>query len=356
MLRDKVRTETYRDAILNNPHLFHQKIVLDVGCGTGILSMFAAKAGARRVYGIDCSRIIEKAREIVKKNGLDDVITLLQGKVEDVELPKVEYLENFFHKVKNQEKGTKDNSYNNNLKLDMESEKDHDKDNHNDNSIQKVDVIISEWMGYFLLYESMLDTVLFARDKWLIPSGTILPDKAVLYVTAIEDNQMRSQRLNFWTNVYGFDFSPIYNVAMKEVVVDCVEEDKMMTNSVPILTIDMLTISRNHVSSSIFESNFTLRVKENNYVHAIVAYFECAFTQLHKPMGFSTGPFAKYTHWKQTLFYLHKMLTVCEGEEIHGRIKCRNSKENKRDLDVGLDLWFSGLRDDVKFKQEYHLR
>ena len=32
----------------------------------------------------------------------------------------------------------------------------------------KVDIIISEWMGYFLLYESMLNTVLVARDKWLV--------------------------------------------------------------------------------------------------------------------------------------------------------------------------------------------
>lgn len=52
--------------------------------------------------------------------------------------------------------------------------------------VEKVDIIISEWMGYFLLYESMLDTVIFARDKWLAPGGLIFPDKATLYLTAIE--------------------------------------------------------------------------------------------------------------------------------------------------------------------------
>ena len=55
----------------------------------------------------------------------------------------------------------------------------------------QVDVIISEWMGYFLVYESMLDTVLFARDKWLAPGGALLPDRASLWVTAIEDAEYK---------------------------------------------------------------------------------------------------------------------------------------------------------------------
>jgi protein arginine N-methyltransferase 1 len=52
MLKDTVRTGSYRAAILSNPHLFKDKTVLDVGCGTGILSMFAAKAGASHVVGV----------------------------------------------------------------------------------------------------------------------------------------------------------------------------------------------------------------------------------------------------------------------------------------------------------------
>ena len=84
MLKDEVRTRTYEMAIMQNKHLFEDKIILDVGCGTGILSMFAAKAGAKHVYGIDCSAIVDQAREIVSINGLSDQITVIKGKVRNM--------------------------------------------------------------------------------------------------------------------------------------------------------------------------------------------------------------------------------------------------------------------------------
>merc|ERR1719495_3019314 len=69
--------------------------------------------------------------------------------------------------------------------------------------VEKVDIIISEWMGYCLLYESMLDTVIYARDKWLQPEGHMFPDKASLYMTAIEDHQYKETKIYWWDSVYG---------------------------------------------------------------------------------------------------------------------------------------------------------
>lgn len=137
MLRDKIRTNAYREAILRNKHLFKNKVVLDVGCGTGILSLFAASAGAKRVFAVDMASITNQAEQIVQENGFSDVITVINGKIEDLSLP-----------------------------------------------VETVDIIISEWMGYCLIYESMMDSVLFARDKWLRKDGKgmIFPDRAIMYL------------------------------------------------------------------------------------------------------------------------------------------------------------------------------
>ena len=87
MLKDEVRTRSYMNAIEQNKHLFAGKVVLDIGCGTGILSMFAARAGAAQVIGVECSSIIEQARRIIDANGFSEKIVLIKGKVEEVELP-----------------------------------------------------------------------------------------------------------------------------------------------------------------------------------------------------------------------------------------------------------------------------
>lgn len=75
MLKDKVRTDAYRDFIYDNKNLFKDKVVLDVGCGTGILSMFCARAGAAKVIAVDNSDIVDRARENIHENGLGDIIT-----------------------------------------------------------------------------------------------------------------------------------------------------------------------------------------------------------------------------------------------------------------------------------------
>ena len=69
----------------------------------------------------------------------------------------------------------------------------------------------------------MLDTVLYARDRYLRPNGMLFPDKATLYLTAIEDAEYKKDKIEFWDNVYGFDMSCIKRMAMLEPLVDTVE-------------------------------------------------------------------------------------------------------------------------------------
>ena len=59
-------------------------------------------------------------------------------------------------------------------------------------------------MGYFLLYESMLDTVLLARDKYLKKDGLIFPDVATLYLAAIEDSEYKEEKINCTSPLFGF--------------------------------------------------------------------------------------------------------------------------------------------------------
>lgn len=305
MLKDDIRTLSYMRAIVQNRHLFEGKVVMDVGCGTGVLSIFAAKAGAKKVYAVECSKIVNQARQIIADNGFSDVIEVKETKVEEMELP------------------------------------------------EKVDIIISEWMGYFLFYESMLDTVLFARDKWLKPGGLMFPDKATLYLCSIEDAQYKAEKIDFWDNVYGLNMSCIKSVALTEPLVDTVDPEQVMTNVCAVFPIDCATITVEELS---FAVPFKLTAIRNDYSHALVAYFDIEFSHCLKPVSFVTGPHKKPTHWKQTVLYLDRALPMEQGEVLEGTLACRPNRNNPRDLDIAIEYEFKGRHSEAKNLLRYRLR
>ncbi|KAF3486769.1 hypothetical protein F2Q69_00057645 [Brassica cretica] len=302
MLKDVVRTKTYQNVIYQNKFLIKDKVVLDVGAGTGILSLFCAKAGAKQVYAVECSQMADMAKEIVKANGFSDVITVLKGKIEEIELPT-----------------------------------------------PKVDVIISEWMGYFLLFENMLDSVLYARNKWLVDGGIVLPDKASLFLTAIEDSEYKEDKIEFWNSVYGFDMSCIKKKAMMEPLVDTVDQKQIVTDSRLLKTMDISKMSSGDAS---FTAPFKIVAQRNDYIHALVAYFDVSFTMCHKLLG----PKSRATHWKQTVMYLEDVLTICEGETITGSMSVSYNKKNPRDVDIKLSYSLDGQHSKVSRTQHYKMR
>ena len=175
MLSDHERMRAYHDAIRLNPSHFKDKVVLDVGTGTGVLAIWAAQAGARRVFAVEGTSVALHAETMAKAHGFGGVIEVLRGRMEDVQLP------------------------------------------------EPVDVIVSEWMGYFLLRESMIQasraralalalapgepspspsprpspapspssspsqSVIFARDRWLKPGGVMYPSSARLLLASLQD-------------------------------------------------------------------------------------------------------------------------------------------------------------------------
>lgn len=194
MIKDTIRTDAYRDFIYDHKDLFKDKVVLDVGCGTGILSMFCAKAGAKSVIAVDNSAIIDKARENVFRNGLQDKVRCLRGKIEEIQMP-----------------------------------------------VSKVDIIVSEWMGYGLLYESMFDSVIYARDRYLAEDGLMVPSYAALRIAPLADSDLKASHIDFWRDVYGFDMTAMLERANEEALVRVVDEKELAAESVAFLELNLHT-------------------------------------------------------------------------------------------------------------------
>ncbi|KAJ1655745.1 hypothetical protein IWQ61_004562 [Dispira simplex] len=325
MLKDRVRTEGYRDFIYDNKDLFKGKVVLDVGCGTGILSMFAARAGAKQVIAVDNSDIIDKTHQTIVENRLDGVITLIKGKIEEIELP-----------------------------------------------VPYVDIIISEWMGYFLLFEAMLDSVLVARDKWLVPDGLLCPSHTRILLTGFQDDELFNDTLNFWNNVYGFSMNAMKAGFYDEPLVDIVPARAVNTTLQCLKTIDISYVEKPSLD---FVSVIELTITQSGKFHGFLGYFDTFFARQadveppeddpkalvpyaqadqdsssksttlpnpNAPAGvedtrvhrFTTGPHGKPTHWKQTLFALKEPFAVEKGDAIIGQFTCHKNKSNSRNLDI----------------------
>uniref|UniRef100_A0A8C7X789 Protein arginine methyltransferase 1 n=1 Tax=Oryzias sinensis TaxID=183150 RepID=A0A8C7X789_9TELE len=117
--------------------------------------------------------------------------------------------------------------------------------------------------------------------------------------------------------------------------------------------VDIYTVKAEDLT---FTSPFCLQVKRNDYIHALVTYFNIEFTRCHKRIGFSTSPESPYTHWKQTVFYLEDYLTVKSGEEIFGTISMKPNVKNNRDLDFTVDVDFTGQLCTMTKSLEYRMR
>lgn len=316
MLKDAIRTDAYRDFIYSHKDLFAGKTVLDIGCGTGILSMFCAKAGAARVIAVDRSDILDKARENIFHNGLDNIITCVKGCIEDVVLP-----------------------------------------------VSQVDIIVSEWMGYALLYEAMLNSVLYARDKYLAPGGLLVPSHCSMWVAPVSDGEYVADHITYWRDVYGFDMQAMQAGIYADSRVEVMPPQTLCGTPSMFRFLDLHTVKTEElVFKAEWESTLSDKFAGDN-LDGFLVWFDIFFGRSRddasivptitaqewtaggktkeERVSFTTGPFGTPTHWKQILFLIDaktkktRALTEADkGKKVGGGIEYITAEGHARGLNI----------------------
>lgn len=133
--------------------------------------------------------------------------------------------------------------------------------------------------------------------------------------------------------------SHIKNLAIREPLVDTVDAQAVVSTSCPFRVLDLYKVT---VDDLTFQSEFEIHATRNDYIHALICYFDIDFTACHTKIHFGTGPQDKYTHWKQTVFYLHNRLCVNEGDTVKGTFSLSPHPVNHRDLDIKIAFTHDG--------------
>lgn len=189
-------------------------------------------------------------------------------------------------------------------------------------------------MGYFLLFEGMLDSVIYARDHHLAAGGVLLPNRCNISLVGHGDEQRHSALIKFWDNVYGFDMSNLQSEVLAEASVEVCDPQYVLTTPNVIADFNLMTVD---VNCPNFSFDFDLPVIRAGKLTALVGYFD-TFFELPENVEFSTSPQAKPTHWKQVVFYLRQPEAVSVGKMISGKFTCRRDRKDVRALSVTIEM------------------
>ncbi|KAJ2559785.1 hypothetical protein EV175_000170 [Coemansia sp. RSA 1933] len=318
MLQDYVRTSSYRSAIVGNKDtLFRDRLVMDVGSGSGILAFFAAQAEAKHIYAVEASGMAKKMKVILSAakppTGLEarnaclaDRITVVNEKIEEPRLLT---------------------------------------------EIPKVDVIISEPIGVLLVHERMLESFIYARDKFLRPGGAMMPSSGTIHLAPLSDAALWNETITkarFWQQkrFYDVDLNPYFETAFDEYfrapVVGCFSPTTLMGYADEHL-VDFHTISMDDLKEIVIPITWDIRY--TGVMHGVAGWFDLSFSVRESaqhpntvayPTLMSTSPYSPPTHWQQVRLLLKQPLAVNAGQVIRGTITMKVNDE--RSYDVSAEL------------------
>ena len=279
MLRDGPRMETYAKALAELKDSISGKIVIDVGSGTGVLSMMCAKlCDPKHIYAIEANGYIANvSRLVIEQNGLHDKITVINKAVEDVD------------------------------SIDWK------------HGGEKAGVIISEWMGFYLVHEAMLDSVLWARDFLCVPHPIILPSSCRIWAAVVSNEQFRATELEVWKApiVCGIDMSSIGMARAVELTaepqIEILDPTQLLSKPKIAFELDLLTIDRLTFISAPLQTLMSLRIEKEGVFSSIGIWFDVSFSP---STVLDTSPMSPPTHWKQTNVFLGCWACVPAGIPI----------------------------------------
>lgn len=287
MIQDQVRTDTYYKAIMNNTVDFKEKTVIDVGAGTGLLSFFTSKAGAKKVFAIEASGSADYCRVLISKNNLEEKIFLIKGLIEDKSTYSI---------IKS-----------------MTTE---------------VDVIISEPLGILLVNERMIESFIKARDLFLKPGGRLFPSKSIIHLVPFSDELLYNdylEKVSFWkhTQFYHIDLSSLYDKALKEKfsqpVLEAYNPSCHVADKTNLLIFDYYSISLLDLTD--FSSELSFIINRPCLVHGLACWFDTVFDGTSSQIVLSTSPRSPVTHWFQVRFLFEKPMEVSKDQRLIGKIR-----------------------------------
>jgi len=273
MLRDVIRNEAFQRAL--QKVVKPGDVVLDLGAGTGLLSIFAAAAGARRVYAVERTEIADVARRMVERNGYREVIEVHQMDVETVTLP------------------------------------------------EKVDVIVSEWMGGFGVDENILPSLVIARNRWLRPGGAIIPGRvtALLAPASIPDFDAA---VAYWrTKPHGVDMELIARMTTQETfhTQTVLEREDLLAEPQAMMSHDPYTCSLLEADQP-FVAKVRFVATRAGMLSGFVAWFTAEMTPGEAPDVLTNAVGMADTHWGRTLFPLDRPIEVSAGMTFEVDFHC----------------------------------